>query len=82
MSVARRNAAAAGEAGRHPGRPDEGDRAGPFRPARHPSAGGRDKPEIGPGDVLLKVHAAAVNPYDWHMVRGDPRIARLMGGSA
>ena len=29
---------------------------------------------------LLKVHAAAVNPYDWHMVRGDPRIARLMGG--
>jgi hypothetical protein len=26
------------------------------------------------------VHAASVNPYDWHMVRGDPRIARLMGG--
>jgi NADPH:quinone reductase-like Zn-dependent oxidoreductase len=26
------------------------------------------------------VHAAAVNPYDWHMLRGDPRIARLMGG--
>lgn len=37
-------------------------------------------PEIGPGDVLLTVHAAAVNPYDWHMLRGDPRIARLMGG--
>jgi len=37
-------------------------------------------PEIGPSDVLLKVHAAAVNPYDWHMLRGDPRIARLMGG--
>lgn len=39
-----------------------------------------DKPEIGAGEVFLKVHAAAVNPYDWHMVRGDPRIARLMGG--
>jgi len=26
------------------------------------------------------VQAAAVNPYDWHMLRGDPRIARLMGG--
>jgi NADPH:quinone reductase-like Zn-dependent oxidoreductase len=36
-------------------------------------------PEIGPGDVLLEVHAAAVNPYDWHMLRGDPRVARLMG---
>ena len=38
------------------------------------------RPEIGSGEVLLEVHAAAVNPYDWHMVRGDPRIARLMGG--
>ncbi len=38
------------------------------------------KPEIGSKDVLLAVHAAAVNPYDWHMLRGDPRIARLMGG--
>lgn len=37
-------------------------------------------PDIGAGDVLLQVHAAAVNPYDWHMLRGDPRIARLMGG--
>ena len=39
-----------------------------------------NRPEIGPGEILLEVHAAAVNPYDWHMVRGDPRIARLMGG--
>ncbi len=37
-------------------------------------------PVVGPGDVLVQVHAASVNPYDWHMVRGDPRIARLMGG--
>ncbi len=39
-----------------------------------------DMPAIGPDDVLLEVRAAAVNPYDWHMLRGDPRIARLMGG--
>ncbi|MGS0687784.1 NAD(P)-dependent alcohol dehydrogenase [Nakamurella sp. GG22] len=39
-----------------------------------------ERPEIGSKDVLLAVHAAAVNPYDWHMIRGDPRIARLMGG--
>jgi NADPH:quinone reductase-like Zn-dependent oxidoreductase len=39
-----------------------------------------DPPEIGPDDVLVQVHAAALNPYDWHMLRGDPLIARLMGG--
>jgi len=39
-----------------------------------------EKPAIRSGEVLVKVHAASVNPYDWHMVRGDPRIARLMGG--
>jgi hypothetical protein len=38
-----------------------------------------DLPEPGPDDVLVRVHAAALNPYDWHMLRGDPRIARLMG---
>jgi len=35
------------------------------------------RPEIGPGDVLVQVHAAALNPYDWHVLRGDPLIARL-----
>src|SRR5215468_3472933 len=38
-----------------------------------------DPPEVGPGDVLVRVHAAALNPFDWHMLRGEPRIARLMG---
>ena len=37
------------------------------------------RPEAGAGDVLVRVHAAALNPYDWHLVRGDPFIARLMG---
>ena len=39
------------------------------------------RPETKPGDVLVRVHAAALNPYDWHMLRGDPIIARLIPGS-
>ena len=80
MSVARKNAVADGEA-------DSAledlmkaivqDRFGPPDTLRMVDA---EKPEIGSGDVLLQVHAAAVNPWDWHMLRGDPRIARLMGG--
>jgi NADPH:quinone reductase-like Zn-dependent oxidoreductase len=38
-----------------------------------------DRPEIGPEDVLVRVHAAALNPYDWHVLRGDPYVARLIG---
>src|SRR4051794_4662621 len=38
-----------------------------------------ERPDIGPGDVLVHVHAAALNPYDWHVLRGDPYVARLMG---
>jgi NADPH:quinone reductase-like Zn-dependent oxidoreductase len=38
-----------------------------------------DEPDIGPDDVLVRVHAAALNPYDWHILRGDPYVARLMG---
>ena len=36
-------------------------------------------PEIGVDQVLVRVHAAALNPYDWHILRGDPYIARLKG---
>lgn len=39
-----------------------------------------DPPQLGPDDVVVRVHAAALNPYDWHMLRGDPYVARLMGG--
>lgn len=40
-----------------------------------------DLPEIGPGDVLVRVRAAGLNPYDWHMLRGDPLIVRLIPGA-
>jgi len=34
------------------------------------------RPEPGPRDVLVRVHAASVNARDWHVMRGDPRLAR------
>ncbi len=37
------------------------------------------RPKAGPDDVLVRVHAAALNPADWHILRGDPLVARLMG---
>jgi NADPH:quinone reductase-like Zn-dependent oxidoreductase len=37
------------------------------------------RPEVGDGDVLIRVRAAALNPADWHFLRGDPLIVRLMG---
>ena len=36
-------------------------------------------PEVGADDVLIRVCAAALNPADWHILRGDPLVARLMG---
>src|SRR5437016_13884194 len=38
-----------------------------------------DPPEVGADDVLVRVHTAALNPADWHILRGDPLVARLMG---
>jgi NADPH:quinone reductase-like Zn-dependent oxidoreductase len=35
-----------------------------------------DRPEPGPGEVLVRVAAASVNALDWHLMRGDPYVAR------
>ena len=32
------------------------------------------------GEVLVRMRATSVNPYDWHLMRGEPRVARLMPG--
>lgn len=37
-------------------------------------------PEPGPKDVLVKVKAAAVNPLDYHYMRGSPYLMRLASG--
>jgi NADPH:quinone reductase-like Zn-dependent oxidoreductase len=38
------------------------------------------KPTPGDKDVLVRVHAASVNPYDWHMIRGSPYLMRMDSG--
>lgn len=40
-----------------------------------------DKPEIGEGDVLIRIRAAGVNPADWAIMSGLPYIARPVYGA-
>lgn len=39
-----------------------------------------EKPTPKANEVLVKVKAAAVNPLDWHELRGSPYLMRLGGG--
>ena len=38
-------------------------------------------PEPAAGQVLVRIAAASVNAADWHIMRGEPRVARLMDRS-
>ena len=37
-------------------------------------------PPLGDTDVLVRVRAAGVNPYDWHMMTGNPYFMRAFVG--
>jgi NADPH:quinone reductase-like Zn-dependent oxidoreductase len=38
------------------------------------------KPVPAENEVLVRVRAASVNPYDWHFMRGEPYLLRLGAG--
>jgi NADPH:quinone reductase-like Zn-dependent oxidoreductase len=38
-----------------------------------------EKPTPADDQILVRVHAVSVNPYDWHFVEGTPYVMRAMG---
>src|SRR5579862_4683386 len=39
-----------------------------------------EKPTAGEKEILIKVRAASVNPYDFHFMRGTPYVVHLVAG--
>src|SRR5215472_3394806 len=39
-----------------------------------------EKPVPSDDQILVKVHAVSVNPYDWHFIEGSPKFMRAMIG--
>ena len=39
-----------------------------------------EKPTAGDNEVLIRVRAASVNPFDWHFMRGTPYMVRIQAG--
>ena len=39
-----------------------------------------EKPTPGPKDIIVKIRAAAINPLDYHYMRGSPYLMRLSSG--
>jgi len=39
-----------------------------------------EKPVVRPGEILVKIRAAGVNPQDWYCLRGTPFLGRLLAG--
>lgn len=39
-----------------------------------------DRPVPAADELLVRVHAASINPLDWHFVRGEPYLMRLDSG--
>jgi NADPH:quinone reductase-like Zn-dependent oxidoreductase len=38
------------------------------------------KPSLDDDSVLIRIRAASINAYDWHMMRGSPLLARMSEG--
>ena len=39
-----------------------------------------EKPTPNDDQILVRVHAASINPYDWHFIEGTPYVMRAMIG--